>query len=116
MKTSKIIFSMLFIAGVLLSMTSNAQTRVILNAGIINPYGYPPNNGYVYYAPQPAPVCGYYAPRVHYRPSCGHQHQACHNHPQHGYDNRNGNHNNGNHNGNRNGNGHNGNRNHPNHY
>lgn len=111
MKTSKIIFSLLFISGILLSMTSNAQTRVVINAGIINPYGYPPNSGYVYYAPQPAPpVCGYYVPRSYYRQGCGHQHQACNNYPQHGYNNRNGNH----HNGNRNGNY--GNRNHPNHY
>jgi hypothetical protein len=108
MKTSKIIFSMVFIAGALMSMTSTAQTRVTINAGIIAPYGYPPNNGYVYYGPQqPAyyPPCGYYAPRSHYRQSCGYQHHA-YNHPQYGNGNRQGNHN-----GNRNGN-----RNHPHHY
>ncbi|MDB5257444.1 MAG: hypothetical protein JWM14_2139 [Chitinophagaceae bacterium] len=98
MKTSKIIFSMLFIAGVLLSMTSNAQTRVTINAGIIAPpygYPYPPNNGYVYYGPQPgyyAPYGGYYAPRGHYRPAYGYQHQAYHNHPHYGNGNRNGSH------------------------
>lgn len=89
MKRSKIIFSMVFIAMGLISTVSMAQTRVTISTGIIAPYGYPPNSGYVYYGPQPAYApCGYYAPRGHYRQPCG-QPPVCnnHHHPNNGYGN-----------------------------